>query len=318
MSISRDGRSTSSLIRSMRLVPPAMNLAAGSAAIWRTASATRLRAHVLEIDHDAFHSGRPFAPHRLLDGGDDVGIGAAAADVAAHQLADLVGGLRLSLRDHADRGADLARGAVAALKRVVLDERLLQRMQRSSLRQPLDRRDLSAVLHDRERQAGIDPPTVDQHRAGAALPVVAALLCSGQAETIAERVEQRCPRRNQLFRCSPLTCSVTLIRSGTGIPRAWLRAAGALCAIMILRACGRPPRSKRQPDERDRVRGGEQGLPHQYLRSRRVPRPMEPYRASKRILQQYQTSKFADYPYVPLCNIRPAAATRQRGCARAG
>ena len=42
MSISRVGRSTSSFIRSTRLVPPAMNFAAGSAAIWRTASATSL------------------------------------------------------------------------------------------------------------------------------------------------------------------------------------------------------------------------------------------------------------------------------------
>ena len=33
------------------------------------------------------------APHRLLDRRDDVGVGAAAADIAAHQLADLIGGL---------------------------------------------------------------------------------------------------------------------------------------------------------------------------------------------------------------------------------
>ena len=51
-------------------------------------------ARVLEIDHD-------LPPHRLLDRRDDVGIGAAAADVAAHQLADLVGGLRLALGDQA-------------------------------------------------------------------------------------------------------------------------------------------------------------------------------------------------------------------------
>ena len=42
MSISRDGRATFSFMRSIRLVPPAMNFAAGSAAIWRTASATSL------------------------------------------------------------------------------------------------------------------------------------------------------------------------------------------------------------------------------------------------------------------------------------
>jgi hypothetical protein len=42
MSISRVGRSTSSFIRSIKLVPPAMNFALGSAAIWRTASETSL------------------------------------------------------------------------------------------------------------------------------------------------------------------------------------------------------------------------------------------------------------------------------------
>ena len=84
MSISRDGRSTSSFIRSIRLVPPAMNFASGSAAICRTASATSVaRAYWKLI---------MIASHRLLDRRHDVGIGAAAADVAAHQFADLVGG----------------------------------------------------------------------------------------------------------------------------------------------------------------------------------------------------------------------------------
>ena len=42
-----------------------------------------------------------------------------------------------------------------------------------------------------ERQAGIDPPAVDEDRAGAALAVVAALLGAGQAQVLAQRVEQR-------------------------------------------------------------------------------------------------------------------------------
>ena len=50
-----------------------------------------------------------------------------------------------------------------------------------------------AVLHDRQRQAGIDPPAVDQHRAGAALAVVAALLGAGQVELVAQQVEERGP-----------------------------------------------------------------------------------------------------------------------------
>src|SRR2546421_11998652 len=107
MSISREGRSTSSFIRSIRLVPPAMNFAVGSAAIWRTASATSsARAYWKLI----------MIAHHLLDRGNDVGIGATAADVAAHQLADLIGALRLALGDQAGGRADLSRRAVAALE----------------------------------------------------------------------------------------------------------------------------------------------------------------------------------------------------------
>ena len=42
-----------------------------------------------------------------------------------------------------------------------------------------------------QRQAGQHAPAVDQHGAGAALAVVAALLGAGQAEVLAQRVEQR-------------------------------------------------------------------------------------------------------------------------------
>ena len=37
--------------------------------------------------------------HDLLDGRDDVGVGAATAEIAAHQLADLVGWLALPSPD---------------------------------------------------------------------------------------------------------------------------------------------------------------------------------------------------------------------------
>ena len=64
-------------------------------------------------------------------------------------------------------------------------------MQLFTFREPFDRGDLVAVVHDRERQAGIHPPTVHQHRAGAALAVVAALLGAGHVQVLAQRVEQR-------------------------------------------------------------------------------------------------------------------------------
>src|SRR5689334_20555402 len=102
MSTSRDGRSTFTFTMSTRSVPPAMNFAVGSAARRRTASATSLARAYSKLIMIAS------LPHRLADRRDDVGIGAAAAEVAAHQLADLVGGLRLALGDQAGGGTDLA------------------------------------------------------------------------------------------------------------------------------------------------------------------------------------------------------------------
>jgi hypothetical protein len=82
------------------------------------------------------------------------------------------------------------------LKCVVVDESLLQRMQRSFGSKPFDCRDLGAIFHASQCQAGIDPPSLDQDGAGAALAVIAALFRSGQVEAIAQRVQQRGPRRN--------------------------------------------------------------------------------------------------------------------------
>src|SRR5262245_60768104 len=191
ISMSRAGRSTSPFIRSIRLVPPAMNLAPGPAAIWRTASATSLaRAYSKLIM--ACHPSRPSPAGRRHD----VGIGAAAAEVAAHQLADFVAGPGLPLRDQAGRRADLSRRAIAALEGVVLDEGVLQGVQGAILGQPLDGRDMRAILHDGKRQAGIDAPAVDQDGASSALAMVAALLGTGQVEAVAQGVEQGRPGRD--------------------------------------------------------------------------------------------------------------------------
>ena len=187
-------------------------------------------ARVLEVDHDS--------PHRLLDRRDDVGIGAAAADVAAHQLADLVGGLRLAFGDQAGGRADLARRAVAALEGVVVDEGLLQRMQRAVRRQAFDGGDLRAVLHHRQREAGIDAPAVDQHRAGAALAVVAALLGAGEVEMVAQRVEQGRPRRDLELRSTPLILREMLIFVGTGIVSGAFRATFSRAIRVLLAGQG--------------------------------------------------------------------------------
>ena len=70
------------------------------------------------------------------------------------------------------------------------DEGGLHRMQLVAIGEALDGQDVGAVKADRQRQAGIDAPAVDQHGAGAALAAVAALLGAGEVEPLAQQVEQ--------------------------------------------------------------------------------------------------------------------------------
>jgi hypothetical protein len=92
--------------------------------------------------------------------------------------------------DAADGGHDLARRAETALHAVMIDEGLLDRMERVSFRQSLDRRDLGAVVHGGQCQARDDPPAVEEHRARTACTLIAALLRAGEIESLAQDVEQ--------------------------------------------------------------------------------------------------------------------------------
>jgi hypothetical protein len=87
------------------------------------------------------------------------------------------------------------------LKCVVIDEGLLKWMQHAVIGEPFDRRHGRAVLHDRQREAGIDAPAVDQNRARAALAVIAAFLGPSEADVLAKRIQQRRPGRDaELYR----------------------------------------------------------------------------------------------------------------------
>jgi len=108
-------------------------------------------------------------PHRLLDRRDDVGVRPAAAEIAAHQFANFVGARRLALGDQTRGRTDLPRRTVAALECVMVDERLLQRMQCAVHSQTLGRGHIGTVLHHGQGQAGIDPPPTTNtytHRIG--------------------------------------------------------------------------------------------------------------------------------------------------------
>src|SRR5262249_60471993 len=104
-------------------------------------------------------------------GGDVVRVRAAREGVALPPLAVLSGGggplrggyvpgymagpPRLGLLEHSDRRDNLAGRAVAALERVMLDERPLHRVQLAPCCEPLGRDDLRPVMRDGQR------PTAD-------------------------------------------------------------------------------------------------------------------------------------------------------------
>ncbi len=77
---------------------------------------------------------------------------------------------------------------------------LLHRMKPVALRHAFDCQHVSAVVTDRKRKARIDPPSIDNDRAGAALAAVAALLGSGQIQAFAKKIEERDTRVIELER----------------------------------------------------------------------------------------------------------------------
>jgi len=78
-----------------------------------------------------------------------------------------------------------ARRAKTTLKPMMIVECLLQWMKGSVDSKALNGRDLGAIFHNRERQTGVDPPSLDQNGTRTALAVIAAFLCAGQLEAIA-------------------------------------------------------------------------------------------------------------------------------------
>ena len=118
-------------------------------------------------------------------------VAATAADVFLHLRHHFRfggGGILLQRPDHAD---DHAGRAITALECVLRQKRLLHRMQLVAVRQPLNRHHLLLVHVADGCDAGSLAHTVDQHRAGAALPLAAAELRPGQLQILAQHFEQR-------------------------------------------------------------------------------------------------------------------------------
>src|SRR5260370_32965644 len=133
---------TSSFIRSMSVGPQARNWASSS-------PSARPAAARPEAAGEPARSNKKGRISASLDGAlgwsnsvCDVGVSRAAAQVSAHELTNLLVIARMTLPNTADRGHDLPGRTVAALKRVMIDEGLLHRVQCAvGRRQPFDRGD---------------------------------------------------------------------------------------------------------------------------------------------------------------------------------
>src|SRR5215813_3803525 len=181
MSSTRAGVSTLSFIRSISVVPPPMNRTSApccavfdcaAAAMAAAESLGRMNSKVCMVSPMFALSVFPY----LLNRRNDIRVGTAAADVAAHQF--LHRSIVRAARFFEQRNGrhDLSRRAVPALIAVTFQESLLHRMQRFRRTESFDRRDLMPIVHEREIQTGKHSLAVHMHRAGTTLPVVTPLL----------------------------------------------------------------------------------------------------------------------------------------------
>src|SRR4051794_21726907 len=125
----------------------------------------------------------------LADGSADVGISGAAAEVAAHPLADLLVAGSVSFFKQSDRGHDLTRRAIAALEGIMGKEGVLHGMQLCTLNQSFDGRHLMAFASNCKRQACQDTSPVNPDRACATGPLVATLFGARKIQVFAQGVE---------------------------------------------------------------------------------------------------------------------------------
>ena len=171
------GRGRSSCVRGR---PSSRARSSAAAAARRTATRVPAGASLVAAQDRA----RPL--HRL----DDLVVAGAAAEVAGQRLAisaSLGGrvGLEQRLRRHQD-----PRRAVAALRGAEVGEGALQRMELVAERETFDGLDRASLHLGGEDEAREHRPAVDQHRAGAALAELAAVLGAGEPALLAQDLEQ--------------------------------------------------------------------------------------------------------------------------------
>src|ERR1700737_4894340 len=116
---------------------------------------------------------------RIRDGGDDIGIAGAAADIAGEAVADLALRTGAAAADQVARGDQHRRRAETALQPVALMKAAAQSLHYWVAGEAFDRAHRTLGAGDGEHQARTRRRAVDKHRAGAAHAVLAAEMGSG-------------------------------------------------------------------------------------------------------------------------------------------
>src|SRR5215210_560009 len=127
----------------------------------------------------------------VLDRLEDPQIARAAAQVPGERLAQLLAVGTGMLAQVCVHRHEEARRAEAALERMGLVERALERVQAGVAGEPLDGGERAAVRLDREHQAGADGLAVELHGAGAADALLTAHLRAGEAGAMPDEVRQQ-------------------------------------------------------------------------------------------------------------------------------
>src|SRR6267378_2402125 len=129
----------------------------------------------------------------------DFRITRTAAQIPGEPLPHLVRAQAYGALEESVSRQQHARRADPALRRAVLDERVLQGRQPATISQSLDRRDLAALDLAYRYQATVHDLAIDQHGAGAALTFAAPFFGAGRSEVFAQHIEQA-PRSRTLER----------------------------------------------------------------------------------------------------------------------
>jgi len=125
-----------------------------------------------------------------MNGGHVFGIATTATDVAVHSRNDVGIGRLWNVLQQGHGAHNHSGGAITALERAFIHERLLHGMKFIAVGQSFDREDRLFVGISNGRGAGSDAFAVHQDGASSALAFAAAVFCAGELQILAEHVEQ--------------------------------------------------------------------------------------------------------------------------------